>query len=94
MEQPPLQARPDAAPEGDPSRPKHDPGLRHLFSHQRMVTDLLRLLPGDLTEGFDLGALHSRRNDMPCASTSCRPPARPMGPVEGAGRDLGPMISP
>ena len=77
MDQQPPQARPDREREGDVPRPKHDPGLKRLFSHRRMVADLLRLLPKDLTEGLDLDtlrrlpaehvgdALRSRRSDMP-----------------------------
>ena len=61
----------------DVSRPRHDAGLKRLFSHRRMVADLLRLLPDDLTEGIDLrtlrrlpaehvgAALRHRRSDMP-----------------------------
>ena len=59
------------------SRLKQDPGLKRLFSHRRMVADLVRLLPKYLTEGLDLDtlrrlpawhvgdALRSRRSDMP-----------------------------
>ena len=77
LDQQPPQHRPSREAERDAPRPKHDPGFKRLFSHQRMVTDLLRLLPGDLTEGLDLStlrrlpgeyvgdALRSRRSDMP-----------------------------
>ena len=77
MNQPPPQDGPSPDVRGDAPRPKHDPGLRHLFSHRRMMADLLRLLPGDLTEGLDRStlrrlpaehvgeALRSRRSDMP-----------------------------
>ena len=62
---------------GDVPRPRHDAGLKRLFSHRRMVADLLCLLPDDLTEGIDLrtlrrlpaehvgAALRRRRSDMP-----------------------------
>ena len=77
MNQPPPQDSPNPDVRGDAPRPKHDPGLRRLFSHRRMMADLLRLLPGDLTEGLDRStlrrlpaehvgeALRSRRSDMP-----------------------------
>ena len=77
MDQQPPQEGPDAKALREVSRPKHDPGQRRLFSHRRMVADLLRLLPDDLTEGLGLGtlrrlpaeyvgdALRSRRSDMP-----------------------------
>ena len=77
MDQQPPQDRPSREAERDAPRPKHDPGFKRLFSHRRMVTDLVRLLPGGLTEGLDLStlqrlpgehvgdALRSRRSDMP-----------------------------
>ena len=77
MDQQPPQDSPSPDVRGDAPRPKHDPGLRRLFSHRRMMADLLRLLPGDLTEGLDRStlrrlpaehvgeALRSRRSDMP-----------------------------
>ena len=77
MDQQPPQGRPGADGEGEPSRPKHDPGQKRLFSHRRMVADLLRLLPEGLAGGLDLStlrrlpaehvgdALRSRRSDMP-----------------------------
>ena len=77
LNQQPHQDKPRAEGEGDAPRPKHDPGLRRLFSHRRMVADLLRLLPEDLAGRLDLGtlrrlpaehvgdALRSRRSDMP-----------------------------
>ena len=77
MNQQPPQARGDAEAKGNAPRPKHDSGQRRLFSHPRMVADLLRLLPENLARGLDLGtlrrlpaehvgkALHSRRSDMP-----------------------------
>ena len=77
MDQQPPQGRPGADGEGEPSRPKHDPGQKRLFSHRRMVADLLRLLPDGLAGGLDLktlrrlpaehvgDALRSRRSDMP-----------------------------
>ena len=77
MDQPPPQDSPSPDVRGDAPRPKHDPGLRRLFSHRRMMADVLRLLPGDLTEGLDRStlrrlpaehvgeALRSRRSDMP-----------------------------
>ena len=77
MDQQPPKNRLGREAEGDASRPKHDPGLKRLFSHRRMLADLLCLLPEGLTEGFDLNtlrrlpaehvgdALRSRRSDMP-----------------------------
>ena len=77
MDQQPPQDSPSPDVRGDAPRPQHDPGLRRLFSHRRMMADLLRLLPGDLTEGLDRStlrrlpaehvgeALRSRRSDMP-----------------------------
>ena len=71
------QERRDAQVPREAARPKHDLGQKRLFSHRRMVADLLRLLPDDLTRGLDLGtlrrlpaehvgdALRGRRSDMP-----------------------------
>ncbi len=77
MDQQPPEDSPSAeAGEGIP-QPKHDPGQKRLFSHWRMVADLLRLLPEGLTGDLDLStlrrlpaehvgdALRSRRSDMP-----------------------------
>ena len=75
-QQPPLE-RPSAEAQREAHRPKHDRSQKRLFSHRRMVADLLRLLPADLTGGLDLStlrrlpaehvgdALRSRRSDMP-----------------------------
>ena len=77
MKQQPPQEEQDAQTPRKASRLKHDLGRKRLFSHRRMAADLLRLLPHDLTEGFDLGtlrrlpsehvgkALRDRRSDMP-----------------------------
>ncbi len=77
MDQRSPQGNPSAEAKGDAFRPKQDLGQKRLFSHQRMVADLLRLLPKGLTGGFDLNtlrrppaehvadALRSRRSDMP-----------------------------
>ena len=49
----PPQGRPGAGAKGKPSRPKHDPGQKRLFSHRHMVADLLRL-PEGLAGDIDL----------------------------------------
>ena len=77
MDQQPPQARLGREAEENAPRPKHDLAYKRLFSHRRMVADLLRLLSKDLTKGLDLGtlrrlpaehvgdALRSRRSDLP-----------------------------
>ena len=77
MDQQPPQEKQDPEAPREAARPKHDLGQKRLFSHRRMMADLLRLLPDDLTEGLDLGtlrrlpsehvgdALRDRRSDMP-----------------------------
>ena len=95
MDQQPPQKGPDAKALREVSRPKHDPGQRRLFSHRRMVADLLRLLPDDLTEGLDHGSLRrlpaeyvgdtlrSRRSDMPWR-IDLLPPGQPPSTGRGA----------
>ena len=77
MEQQPPQEKQNAETPSEATRPKHDLGQKRLFSHRRMMADLLRLLPDDLPKGLDLGtlrrlpaehvgdALRDRRSDMP-----------------------------
>ena len=77
MDQQPPEETSGLGAEGNAPRPKHDAGLKRLFSHRRMVADLLRLLPDSLTEGINLrtlrrlpaehvgAALRRRRSDMP-----------------------------
>ena len=95
MDQQPPQERQDAEAPTETSRPKHDLGHKRLFSHRRMVADLLRLLPDDLTEGLDLGtlrrlpaehvgdALRGRSSDMPWR-IDLLPPDRPPSTGKGA----------
>ena len=98
MDQQPPQKRQDAQAPREVSRPKHDLGQKRLFSHRRMMADLLRLLPDDLTEGLDLGtlrrlpsehvgdALRDRRSDMPWR-VDLLPPSQP--PAEEGAKRLG-----
>ncbi len=91
MDQRPRQEKPRAEAKEGGSRSKHDPGLKRLFSHRRMVADLLRLLPEGLTEGLDLStlrrlpaehvgeALRSRRSDMPWRIDFVSPDGSPAG---------------
>ena len=95
MDQQPPQGRPGAGAKGDVSRPKHDPGQKRLFSHRRMVADLLRLLPEGLAGSLDLktlrrlpaehvgDALRSRRSDMPWR-IDLLPPREPLFAAGGA----------
>ena len=95
MNQQSPQERQDAQAPREASRPKHDLGHKRLFSHKRMVADLLRLLPDDLTEGLDLGtlrrlpaehvgdALRGRSSDMPWR-IDLLPPDRPPSTGKGA----------
>ena len=89
MNQQPPEEMSGLAAEGNAPRPKHDAGLKRLFSHRRMVADLLRLLPDSLTEGIDLrtlrrlpaehvgAALRRRFSDMPWRIDFLPPGRRP-----------------
>ena len=65
MDQQPPQDSPSVDAERKAPRPQHDLGLKRLFSHRRMMADLLRLLPRDLTEGLDRSTLRRPHGVVP-----------------------------